>query len=157
MTSTNDTRICTSVDCERVLPHTIGSHAYRPATDYVRSTLPSSTLAGIGPEAPVETTPTGGQHSAMPYRFDLLDAKSIFAIAEILHYGTNVRKYPANNWRSISVGDNLNHVLMHIFAYMDGDTQDEHLKHALTRMMFAVGVELQGGPIDLTPKEGDLP
>jgi hypothetical protein len=30
---------------------------------------------------------------------------------------------------------------MHIVAYMAGDKQDDHLEHALTRMMMAVAVK----------------
>jgi hypothetical protein len=42
---------------------------------------------------------------------------------------------------------------MHILAYLAGDKQDDHLGHAFCRMMFALGVELQGGP---DPKFGKV-
>lgn len=106
---------------------------------------------GVGRDAPVEVNEMGGAQSSMPYRFDLLDAKSMFELAGVLYYGANVRGYPEQNWRAISVESNLNHVLSHIFAFLAGDIQDDHLAHALCRMMFAVGVQLQGGP---DPKYG---
>lgn len=105
------------------------------------------TASGIGPDAPKVTNEFGGQQSQLNFRFDLLDAKAMFALAGVLDYGVRERGYPANNWRRIPVNENLNHALMHIMAYMDGDVQDDHLVHAFVRMMFAVGVQLQGGPI----------
>lgn len=41
----------------------------------------------------------------------------------------------------------MNHLLMHVYAYLGGDTQDDHLSHALCRAMFALAVEYQGGPL----------
>lgn len=101
-------------------------------------------LQGVGPETPLVTTPTGGVHSDIPFRFDLFDPNAMFALAGVLDYGIK-RGYKVDNWRYIDTRAHLNHVLMHITAHLAGDTQDNHLAHAFTRMMFAVGVELQGG------------
>lgn len=141
--------------------HTDHEPAPAPTSDQAESTPPLSgwagndaelkafkanLLAGIGPDAPKVTNDMGGQQSKLDYRFDLLDPAAMFALASVLHYGVNVRGYPANNWRAISVDENLNHAMMHILAHLQGDTQDQHLEHAFTRMMFALGVHLQGGP-----------
>ncbi len=96
---------------------------------------------GVGREAPQEINETGGKQSHVPFRFDLLDAHAMFAVAKVLDEGE--RKYGKDNWRKISVESHLNHLLMHIFAYMAGDEQDEHLEHALTRAVMAVGVKHQ--------------
>lgn len=101
-------------------------------------------LQGVGPDTPIETNELGGQQSSVPYRFDLFDPASMFALAEVLDYGA--KRYTPENWRLIDVNSNLNHVMVHIMAYLAGDTQDKHLEHAFCRMMFALGVELQGGP-----------
>lgn len=102
-------------------------------------------LDGIGPDQPIVTNEFGGQQSEVPYRFDLLDSRAMFALASILHYGADIRGYPEGNWRLIPAKDNVNHALIHIMAWLDGDTQDKHLEHAFCRLMFALGVELQGG------------
>lgn len=105
---------------------------------------PPPPLVGVGPETPTTTTPQGGVHSDVPYRFDLVDPAAMSALARVLDYGIR-RGYPVDNWRCIDTNAHLNHVLMHINAHLYGDTQDEHLEHAFTRLMFALGVELQGG------------
>lgn len=90
------------------------------------------------PDAPLTTNSKGGSQSDIPVRFDLIDAKAMFEMAKVLDYGA--RKYGANNWRLISIEDHLNHLLMHTFAYLSGDTSDDHLSHILCRATFAQGV-----------------
>lgn len=101
-------------------------------------------LTGVGPETPTITTAQGGVHSDIPYRFDLIDPRAMLALARVLDYGIR-RGYAANNWRYIDTEAHLNHVLMHINAWLAGDPQDDHLEHAFTRLMFALGVHMQGG------------
>lgn len=93
------------------------------------------------PEAPTTTNEKGGSQSDIPVRFDLIDGKALFEMAKVLHQGAE--KYGENNWRLISVNDHLNHLLMHAYARLAGDTSDEHLSHILCRATFALGVALQ--------------
>jgi hypothetical protein len=102
-------------------------------------------FVGVGPDAPKVTNANGGVQSGSRYRFDLLDVPSMFALAGVLHYGVDVRDYPVDNWRYIDTHEHINHALTHIMADLGGDTQDDHLVHAFCRMMFALGVRLQGG------------
>lgn len=90
----------------------------------------------LSPNAPLEP---GGLQSLLNLRFDLLDTKAMFQLAGILDYGA--KKYGENNWRKILVESHLNHALTHIFAYLQHDTQDDHLGHAFCRLMFALGTE----------------
>jgi hypothetical protein len=96
-------------------------------------------LDGIGPDAPTVTSPNGAKQSALPYRFDLMDARALFQLAAILH--TGAEKYGVDNWRGLPRNDHVNHALMHIYAYLAGDTQDDHLGHAFCRLMMAVATE----------------
>ncbi len=89
-------------------------------------------------EAETEVNEAGGKQSHIPVRFDLIDAKAMFAMAGVLSEGAI--KYGENNWRLIPVEDHLNHLLMHTFAYLSGDRTDEHLSHILCRATFAIGV-----------------
>lgn len=93
------------------------------------------------PDAPTTTNEKGGSQSDVPVRFDLIDAKAMFEMAKVLDHGA--RKYGEDNWRLISVNDHLNHLLMHTYAYLAGDTTDDHLSHILCRATFAQGVALQ--------------
>jgi 5'(3')-deoxyribonucleotidase len=109
-------------------------------------------IPGIGPDAPATINAQGGRQSALPYRFDLVDPTVMFVLAEILAGGA--AKYGKWNWRRIGVNDNLNHALSHIYAYLAGDRQDDHLGHAFCRLHFAKSLESNPDPLGLmTPRE----
>lgn len=61
--------------------------------------------------------------------------KQLTRIAKVLQYGAD--RYEANNWRLIPQEEHINHALIHIIAHLAGDTQDDHLDHALCRLMMA--------------------
>lgn len=92
-------------------------------------------IEGIGKDAPTVVGEHGGAQSAMPYRFDLLDMGAMFNVARTLAEGAE--KYGVDNWRKIPAPEHINHALTHLFAHLAGDTQDDHLGHALCRVMFA--------------------
>lgn len=100
-------------------------------------------INGMGPDAEMTVNENGGRQSKLPYRFDLIDPATLFALANIC--ATGAEKYGEWNWRRIGVNDNLNHALCHIFAYLAGDGQDDHLEHALCRVMFALSLKLTPG------------
>lgn len=106
----------------------------------------SKKIEGAGKDTEITTNLQGGSQSKIPYRFDLLDGPALAAAAKVLQEGAE--KYGENNWRLIPVHDHLNHLLMHTFAYLSGDTQDDHLSHILCRAIFALGVN-----IDQTPQK----
>ena len=66
-------------------------------------------------------------------------------IAKVMEYGAtksnNGKGYPFNNWRLIPQEEHINHAIIHLYALDRGDTQDNHLDHALTRIMMAVGTD----------------
>lgn len=103
-------------------------------------------IDGVGPDAPIIVNQYGGKQSRLDYRFDLIDPLTVFALAKVCSQGA--AKYGEWNWRRIPVEDNLNHALSHIFAYLAGDVQDEHLEHAFCRLMFALSLHL-------TPEESE--
>ena len=81
----------------------------------------------------------GGSQSKLGYRFDLIDTKAIFALANVLHTGE--QEYGKDNWRKIDTEDHLNHALSHAYAFLAGDQQDDHLSHCFCRLMMAIGVD----------------
>lgn len=96
------------------------------------------TIDGMGTDAPISTNCRGGKQSVLPYRFDLMDGPSMFALARVLAEGA--QKYGDNNWRQIDSRDHINHALAHLYAHLAGDVQDDHLTHALCRVLFATAV-----------------
>lgn len=97
-------------------------------------------VSGVGPDAPTVTNEAGAKQSHSPYRMDLIDAKALLKIAQVHKQGGD--KYGDTNWRGIPVNDHINHALVHIYAHLAGDTSDDHLSHAATRMIFALAQEL---------------
>jgi hypothetical protein len=96
----------------------------------------------VGQDAPTVTNEQGGKQSAMLYRFDLIDPAAMFAMAKVLAQGAD--KYGVDNWRKIGTQDHINHMLQHVYAYLAGDTTDDHLAHAMCRAMFALAMDLAG-------------
>jgi len=96
----------------------------------------STTVLGVGPDAPIEILANGAKQSSSPYRLDLIPPLALLDVASILREGA--LKYGENNWRGISIEDNINHALVHVYAYLSGDKQDNHLGHAACRLQFAL-------------------
>jgi hypothetical protein len=92
-------------------------------------------IPGVGPDAPPTVNERGGKQSYSPYRFDLLDAQAMLRLAAIA--GKGAEKYGVDNWRKLSIEDNINRAIIHLYAYLAGDRQDDHLAHALCRVLFA--------------------
>lgn len=120
------------------VPHVKNPYAYKG-----KEHLKHMVVDGVGKGVETITNELGGKQSKVSYRFDLLDAKSMFEMTKVLHEGAI--KYGEDNWRLISVQEHLNHLIIHAYAYLAGDKSDEHLSHILCRAMFAQGVELQKG------------
>lgn len=95
-------------------------------------------ILGVAKDAPRTVNERGGGQTAAAYGFDCLDPQAMFAMTQALEEGRQT--YGKDNWRLIPIEDHLNHLLIHIFAYMAGDTQDDHLGHAMCRAMFAKAV-----------------
>jgi len=85
-------------------------------------------INGVNSEEKVSNE-LGGKQSKLEYRFDLIDPKSLFALANVLHTGE--QEYGKDNWRNIDTESHLNHAISHIYAYLAGDKQDDHLSHGV--------------------------
>ena len=94
----------------------------------------------LSPEAPTEVNSDGGRQSYLGARADLIPAKALLHVAGILDAGA--KKYGEENWRKIPTRDHVNHALVHLFAHLSGDTQDDHLGHACCRLQMALETHL---------------
>lgn len=65
--------------------------------------------------------------------------QQLVRIGKVLQEG--VDRYEPNNWRLIPQEAHLNHALIHLTAAGLGDTQDNHLDHALCRIMMAIATK----------------
>lgn len=102
-------------------------------------------LLGVRPDAPVVENEKGGKQSDTPYGFHMIPPTSIFKAAEVLKYGADKygETFTNRNYTKISSIDHLNHALQHIYAHLAGDTSDDHLGHALVRLMFAYDMDIR--------------
>ena len=98
-------------------------------------------ITGLGPDTPMETNASGGRQSRTSYDFTLLDPAAMFRLAEVMRYGAE--KYGPDNWRLISTRESVNHCIGHLYAWLAGDTSDDHLGHAFARAHIALAVALQ--------------
>jgi hypothetical protein len=102
----------------------------------------------IGADAPVTANANGGKQSATPYFFRGLSPVALAAVARLLADGAV--KYDQDtpggpfadpttrNWHKIEDWEHVEHAFQHLFADLAGDTSDDHLVHALCRLMMAV-------------------
>ena len=95
-----------------------------------------ATVNGVGPDAPIVTLEGGGRQSQTPARLDLIPMRALLHVGAILQEGA--AKYGINNWRSIPVESHLNKAMIHIAAFLLGDTQDDHIGHACCRLQMAL-------------------
>jgi len=98
-------------------------------------------LRNVGPDAPTITAANGARQSAAAGAFTSVDPLVMFQIAQIQQAGDT--KYGPDNWRRLPELDHINHALAHTYAHLAGDTQDDHLGHAVVRLMFALAVRLR--------------
>ena len=96
-------------------------------------------IFGLSVDEPVVTNDQGGKQSQTPYGFHLLPASAIFDAAKVCKEGADKygETFKDRNYTKIDEMEHLNHALQHIYAFIAGDTQDDHLGHALVRLMFA--------------------
>lgn len=82
--------------------------------------------------------------SPRPYRFDLIDPNALLRLARVMHDGITSHPGP-DTWRKLDVEFHLNRAVTHIQLYRSGNREIDHLAHAFTRLMMAIGVEVGDG------------
>jgi hypothetical protein len=67
----------------------------------------------------------------------------MFAAAQVARYGAERydETFTDRNYTKIPPEDHANHAIQHLYAYLAGDTSDDHLGHAIVRAMFAYEVD----------------
>lgn len=89
----------------------------------------------LSPNTETVTNEQGGKQSHVPHSPTCLPPRVLLDQSLILAKGK--KKYGKDNWKQIPPDDHLDHALVHIFGYMVGDIQDNHLGHAICRLMMA--------------------
>lgn len=107
-------------------------------------------ITGVQPDVPTITNEQGGSQSATPYAFHFLPPHAVFAAVEVAKYGAEKYKetLQERNYKKIPVEEHINHAIQHLYAYLAGDTSDDHLSHAILRAMFAYEVDHEQDRVD---------
>jgi hypothetical protein len=103
-------------------------------------------------EAPTVTNLAGGKQSQVLRDYTLVPINALAQVARVMYNG--LRKYTKDNWKSISCNDHINHALNHVYLHLAGNTHEDHLAHATTRMMMALESQLTDNH-DNTNNHGD--
>lgn len=90
-------------------------------------------IKGVSPDAEIVVNEQGGKQSKTAYGFHLIDPDAILKLAEVLQYGAS--RYERDNWRKIPAEEHFNHMMIHYYAWLEGDTTDDHLGHFFCRAM----------------------
>ena len=100
----------------------------------------SRVILGVSPNAPIEENKQGGKQSSLPYDFTPLPTAAVFEAAKVVKQGAEKygEDFSNRNYTKIPTISHINHAISHLYSYLAGDTSDEHLAHALVRVMFAV-------------------
>lgn len=98
-----------------------------------------------GSLAAMDVNARGGRHHR-GLAFTQLPAEAVRRAAAIITAG--IATHGKNNWRRLGVDEHLDHAAEHLNRYMAGDDEEDHLGHALCRVLFACEVEVDQGRPD---------
>ena len=118
-----------------------------------------SILNSLNRTATIEAGEHGGKRSASACRLDLMPPAAMLIVGNVLMEGAvSHDDKDGSNWRRIPYREQLNHALVHIYAFLMGDDQDDHLGHATTRMMMALDTyvtEMNDGLKEVDPETSE--
>jgi hypothetical protein len=107
--------------------------------EYVEHTLDLNSKFA---NAEIAVNEHGGKQSKLEFRYDLISPAALNILAHVLWYG--FQRYGKDNWKKIPTEDHLNHALYHIYAHLAGNSDEDHLGHAFTRLMMAIEIDQNG-------------
>jgi len=68
-------------------------------------------------------------------RMDKLPPLALLAVGRTMKEGMKYEEERPDNWRGIPPASHLNHALRHVAMWQSGDRSEDHVAHAMTRML----------------------
>lgn len=104
----------------------------------------------LGPGAPQTVSPEGGRQSISPFALDVVPL-ALLRVGRVLYRGEQKNEdapqlVGQENWRKISARSHARHALNHLVAWLAGHRGEEHLEHAVCRLLMAIERENEAPP-----------
>ncbi len=100
-------------------------------------------IEGMSEDRDIETNQSGGKQHARPYRSEALPPLAILAVSNVRWKAHEEHGYEDDNYKLIDRREHVGRAITHLFSWLYGDTSNEHLAHAATRVLFALEEELE--------------
>lgn len=91
----------------------------------------------------IRANENGGKQHFRPYRLQALPPKAIIEVGKVRWEGFNKHGYGDDNYKLIDINEHINRALLHLMNYLDGNTDNEHLSHAATRVLMALELDIE--------------